>query len=104
MGPRSDDCFTIVRQGNYINNILTVQQASEVAELGGGVIFVRCSSLVVQRINWEYFIVAEGVQLGVSQESGMMDRGAMVGDLDKGIVFVRYRRVVDIQQAIGAAR
>lgn len=48
--------------------------------------------------------MAEGVQLGVSQESGMMDRGAMVGDLDKGIVFVRYRRVVDIHQAIGAAR
>lgn len=34
----------------------------------------------------------------------MMDRGAVVGNLDEGIVFVRYRRVVDIHQAIGAAR
>lgn len=73
--PRADDCVAISRQGDDVDNILTVQKASKVAKFGRSITFSGCRLLVLasQRIDREILIVAEGVQLGISQESGMMD-------------------------------
>lgn len=47
--------------------------------------------------------MAEGVELRVGEEAGMVDGATMVEYLDQGIVFVCLRGVVDVDEAVGAS-
>ncbi len=47
--------------------------------------------------------MAQGEYVRTCEKSGAADGGAMVHDLDEGIVFVGNGGVVDVDKAIGAA-
>lgn len=48
--------------------------------------------------------MAECIELRVGEEAGMSDGAAMTGHLDQSFIFVCLRGIIDIDEAIGAAR
>ena len=47
--------------------------------------------------------MAQAIDMRRAEESGMTDGGAMVHDLDKGVVFISDCGIVGVDKAVGAA-
>ena len=54
-------------------------------------------------IDGQRLVVAEGEEMGVGQEAGVVDGAAVVLHLDEGVVFVGDGDVVEVDEAVGAA-
>jgi len=86
-----------------VNHVLALQGLPEIAHRICRDILHRRSIWPVELVDGEILIVAEGVELRVGEEAGMVDGATMVEYLDQGIVFVCLRGVVDVDEAVGAS-
>lgn len=84
-----------------LGDVLAGQRASQVPkEHGIGLLGVLVR--VRGRVDREDLVVAEGVDRALGKKAGVV-HGAMVDDLNQGVVLVGDGGVVDVDQAVGAA-
>lgn len=86
---------SITRQ--YINHILTSNLRSQIAHIPRLV-----PTIILQQIHRKALVVTDGVDSVIGQEAGVMDRRTMVHHPNQRILFIRYRRLVHVQQSIRA--
>ena len=100
----ADSGFDAAARRHNVDDVFAVQYRSQIPERRQrrpicGVV----AWLVVEMIDGERLIVAQGEQVRVGQEAGGIDGAAVVVHLDERVVFVWDGDVVYVDEAVGAA-